>query len=320
MMTTGGSGHPVVRCAPLAEGATTIDLHYLGRPGWIASALLEGEDGPALVDPGPATSLENLRAALAERGLAVTDLRTLLLTHIHLDHAGATGSLVRENPALRVYVHERGARHLADPSRLLESARRIYRERMDELWGEFLPVPPSNLEALAGGETIAVAGRRIETAYTPGHASHHLSFLDTRTGIAFTGDVAGIRLGNRPFALPPAPPPDIDVEGWRASLAKIRAWAPQRLFVTHFGPADGVAAHLDELEARLLDWAERVRRSLDEDASDEARADRFTAAVAEELRHHLPADDATAYFTNAGIRESWYGLARYWRRRGGGGG
>ena len=168
-------------------------------------------------------------------------MRALLLTHIHLDHAGATGVLVRENPELKVYVHERGAPHLVDPSRLLASATRLYGDRMEMLWGEVTAVPAANVVALTGGERIDVVGRPFDVAYTPGHAVHHVSYLDPATGTAYVGDTAGIRVNSLPFALPPAPPPDIDLEAWKESLARIRAWAPERLFVTHFGPLDDVS-------------------------------------------------------------------------------
>jgi len=300
----------------IASDTKLIDLEFLGRPFHIATALVEAPGGPVLVDPGPASTLPRLRAALAGEGFGLRDVRALLLTHIHLDHAGATGVLVRENPELRVYVHERGAPHLIDPSRLLASARRIYGDRMDVLWGEVAAVPAANVVALAGGERIDVAGRGFDVAYTPGHAVHHVSYLDPETGIAYVGDAAGIRVNALPFALPPAPPPDIDLEAWKEALARIRAWEPERLFVTHFGPLDDVAAHLDEFEARLFAWAEAVRTSLDEPGTDEERARRFVEAAGAEMRRYLPEEAARGYEESGGIAATWYGLARYWRGRG----
>lgn len=298
-----------------AQNSGLIDLLHLDQPSAIAAALLDGADGPALVDPGPSVTLPILREALAGVGVAVTDLRAILLTHIHLDHAGATGTLVRENPRIRVHVHERGAKHLVDPSRLIESATRIYGDEMDTLWGEFLPVPADRIEALVGGERLQVAGRRIEVAYTPGHAWHHVAYFDLSTGVAFTGDVAGIRLDDRPFVLPPTPPPDIEIERWRESLDRIRDWAPELLFLTHFGPATGVDEHLAELDERLGRWAEVVRASLEQDASDEERARDFAEHAVVELRARLSEADARDYETAGGIEEGWYGLARYWRKR-----
>lgn len=300
---------------PIAPATHLIDLRFQGRPQYIATALLECAGGPVLVDPGPASTLARLREALAAAGHAVDELRAVLLTHIHLDHAGATGVLVRENPRLRVYVHERGARHLVDPSRLLDSARRLYGDRMAALWGEVAAVPAANVTPLAGGERIEPAGRAFDVAYTPGHAAHHVSYLDADAGVAYVGDTAGIRVSGLPFALPPAPPPDIDLEAWTRSLARIRGWNPERLFVTHFGPLDDVARHLDEFETRLLAWAEAVRASLAGPGADAEKARRFVERAREELRRHLPEDAARAYEAGGGIEASWYGLARYWRTR-----
>src|SRR5690606_3695186 len=171
------------RSARAVRGETMVlDIEYLGQRGAIGAFLIETDGGAAIVDPGPASALDGLRARLEEQGVGIADLEAILLTHIHLDHAGATGTLVRENPRLRVYVHERGAPHLADPARLLASATRLYGDQMERLWGEFLPVPPENLHVLAGGEDVQLGARRFETAYTPGHAVHHLSYLDTAEG------------------------------------------------------------------------------------------------------------------------------------------
>ena len=184
-------------------------------------------------------------------GIAVADLRAILLTHIHLDHAGATGTLVRENPTLRVYVHEKGAPHMADPEKLVASATRLWGDEMDRLWGEFRPVPADAIIVLKGGERIAAGGRDLEVAYTPGHASHHVSFFSADTGIAFVGDTAGIRLRPGAFVMPPTPPPDINLEPWRDSLAPIAGGGRTPLFITHFGPHAPVGAHLTEMAVHL---------------------------------------------------------------------
>lgn len=235
----------------VAPGTHLLDVRYLGRPEVIAVGLLESGAGALLVDPGPSASLPALRNALAGLGVGAQDVTAILLTHIHLDHAGAAGSLVRDNPAIRVYVHERGARHLVDPSRLLESARRIYRDDMDRLWGEFLPVPAPNVITLAGSGRLRFAEREFTVAYTPGHASHHVSFLDHTTGTAFVGDTGGNRYSNRAYVSPVTPPPDVDLDGWRQSIAQFRQWNPAQLFSTHFGCSHPVGPHLDELESRL---------------------------------------------------------------------
>src|SRR5437764_4817994 len=224
-----------------------IDLMHVGRPRVIGVWQLDD----VLVDPGPTSRLETLLEALGDERP-----RALLLTHIHLDHAGATGSLVDRWPDLEVYVHERGAPHLVKPERLLESARRLYGEDMDRLWGEVMPVPEDNLSVLSGGEKVL--GGRFEVAYTPGHASHHVSYLRD-DGTAFVGDAGGVRITPESLTIPPTPPPDIDVEAWHESIERVAAWRPRRLAMTHFGSSDDVAAQLTEVSERLDKWAERVR-------------------------------------------------------------
>ncbi len=299
----------------IAAKTTLVDVEHLGFTRSIAACLLEGDSGVAIIDPGPTSALETLRAKLAKLGLSFADIHTLLLTHIHLDHAGATGTLVKENPRIRVYVHERGAPHMVDPARLLASAVRLYGDQMDRLWGEVLPVPAENVQALAGGERLPVSGRTLEVIYTPGHASHHVSFLDRASGIAFVGDTAGIRIANTPLVTPVTPPPDIDLEGWRQSLAKIKAWRPERLFVTHFGPADNVEWHVEQLEEGLAGWDALVRESLARGESDAERARGFAQKIMADLRQHVPEDQAVRYAQGPGLEQSWYGLARYHRKR-----
>jgi glyoxylase-like metal-dependent hydrolase (beta-lactamase superfamily II) len=243
----------------------------------------------------------------------VADIRSILLTHIHLDHAGATGTLVRENPSIEVLVHERGAPHMASPERLLNSAARLYGADMDRLWGAFEPVPAANLHALTGGEAVTVAGRAVEVAYTPGHASHHVSYLDRITRIAFAGDTAGIRREDG-FLVPPTPPPDIDLELWRASVDRLRAWRPAMLFVTHFGPSAAPDAHFDEFLRRLDQAAEFARQSLARDEPDEARSVWFQQQMHAELFRALPDADLSSYEAAGRLDLSWRGLARYWRK------
>jgi glyoxylase-like metal-dependent hydrolase (beta-lactamase superfamily II) len=179
----------------LATGIDYVDLNFLGYPNIIATAVLHGPGGVALIDPGPSTCLTTLRSTLERSGIGMADVRQILLTHIHLDHAGCTGTLVKENPSIDVFVHERGATHLADPTKLVSSATRLYGQDMDRLWGEFLPVPRERLRELKGGETVEAGGRTLQVAYTPGHASHHVSYFEPSTRIAFVGDTAGIRRG-----------------------------------------------------------------------------------------------------------------------------
>src|SRR5262245_1098688 len=193
----------------LAAGMDYIDLDFLGRAGIIATAVLQNAGSVALIDPGPSTTLQTLERSLADKGIAFRDVRQILLTHIHLDHAGATGTILKAHPHIQVHVHEVGAPHLVDPSKLLVSAARLYAEDMQRLWGEVRPVPQSNVRLLSESDRVSAGGRELEVAYTPGHASHHVSYLDRSSGVAFIGDTAGIRRGERGVIVPPTPPPDI---------------------------------------------------------------------------------------------------------------
>lgn len=294
----------------------TLDTLWTGRPHSVAAALLQSSGHRALIDPGPASTLDNLRQALQQQGLAVADLDAILLTHIHLDHAGATGSLVRENPRLNVYVHARGAPHLQDPTKLLDSATRLWGAELPRLFGETLPVPAENLKVLEGGETLTLGTRKLSVAYTPGHASHHVSYFDDSEGIAFVGDTAGIRIENGPYILPATPPPDINLELWDESFATILARKPARLFLTHFGYAEDPAAHLAEFRERLHHWAESTEQSLQKNPGDDATAGReFVTAARTELLSILAQSAADHYSFTAGLDLSFLGLARYIRKR-----
>jgi len=295
---------------------STIDVRHLGRVDYVSSHVLVTSAGPVLLDTGPGSTLATLRAGLAALGFAVTDLHAVLLSHIHLDHAGAVGSLARENPRLTVYVHQLGAPHLIDPSKLIASATRIYGDKMDTYWGEFLPVPTPQLQVLRGGETLELGGRRFDVAYTPGHAVHHVSYYEPADRTAYVADTGGIRLPVIGYALPVTPPPDFNLEDWFASLDRVEAWKPRRLFCTHYGFSDDPVAHLAQLRAGLQDWTEAARRSLETDATDPERAAAFERHVLTSL-----ADKATpAQIETCGqfsdFRASWYGIARYWRKRG----
>jgi glyoxylase-like metal-dependent hydrolase (beta-lactamase superfamily II) len=299
----------------LASGLSYLDVQFCGVNGVIASVILHGPGGVAIVDPGPSSTLPALRAGLERAGIALADVRAILLTHIHLDHAGATGTLVRENPALRVYVHEKGAPHMVDPSKLIASATRLWGDEMDRLWGEMRPVPAGNLEVLRGGERIAAGGRDLDIAYTPGHASHHVSYFSDDTGIAFVGDTAGVRLQVGRVIVPPTPPPDIDLEAWRDSFARIAAWHPETLFITHFGPFSPVAAHLTEMAERLEVTGSLARASLERPGTDEDREAWFTNEVRRDLRRRMTESEAQAYEIAGRFDLNWRGLARYWKKK-----
>jgi len=206
----------------LASGLSYFDLVFQGRPRIIATGVVHTAGGVALVDPGPSSTLPALKSTLAAAGISMADVTSILITHIHLDHAGVTGTLVRERPGLRVFVHEKGAPHMVDPGKLVASATRLYGDAMDRLWGEVLPVPADVITLLAGKEQIEAGGRRFDVEYTPGHASHHVSFFDRDSGVALVGDTAGVKLTPDGFVLPPTPPPDVDlVSGLaKASIAR----------------------------------------------------------------------------------------------------
>jgi glyoxylase-like metal-dependent hydrolase (beta-lactamase superfamily II) len=271
-----------------------IDVRHLGRERVICCWRV----GDVLIDPGPESSLATVFEALGD-----APPRALLLTHVHLDHAGGAGAIVRRWPEVAVYVHERGAPHLVDPSKLIASAERLYGDRMEGLWGEIVPVPEANLRALEGGE--AVEGFRV--AYTPGHASHHVSYLHEDSGRAFVGDVAGVQLERRGLVLPPTPPPDIDVEAWNASLSLVAEWQPTSLGITHFGAIDRVYEHLATMRDRLAAWT-TLARALDGSA--------FEAHIREEIAAGASDPEAArAYEQACPPEQQWLGLERYWRRR-----
>jgi glyoxylase-like metal-dependent hydrolase (beta-lactamase superfamily II) len=203
---------------------------------------------------------------------------------------------------------------LTDPSKLLDSAGRLYGTQMGSLWGAVLPVPGERLKVLSGGERITVGSRTFDVAYTPGHASHHVSFFDRASGIAWVGDTAGVRLGPSQSVMPPTPPPDIDLELWDKSLSRIRVWEPSRLFLTHFGLFDAVTKHLDDLSVGLREVADMVRHSFEVGGSEEAQFAAFREEIGRYIRRRMSEHDAIAYETAAPLRFNWQGLARYWRK------
>src|SRR3954466_9307357 len=271
-----------------------IDLHHQGHERTRPSDLLDTEDGPAIFDCGPATTVDKLTAGLARHGLALADVRHLLLSHIHLDHAGATGVLVREHPSLQVHVSGIGAPHLVDPSRLERSARRLYGDTFDTLWGELAPVPQANVHVV-GDEVLGLA-----CFPSPGHASHHVCYLH-RDGTLYAGDAAGVRIQPHRDVLPPPPPPEVDLDAWLVTLDEIERRAPDRLALTHFGVADGVDTHLAELRTRLHAWAALAERDLSEDE--------FTRAALADV------EAADVYDRAMPLWQSYQGIARWAAKR-----
>lgn len=276
-----------------------LDLLHCGDPRRIAAYLVETDDGLALFDCGPTSCLPALRDALGARGVEIRDLRHLLLSHIHLDHAGAAGALVREHPQLAVHVSAIGAPHLVDPSRLEASARRLYGDSFDALWGELAPVPQENIRVV-GDNVVGLA-----CFAAPGHASHQVSYRH-EDGTLYNGDAAGVRIAPGRFVFAPTPPPEIDLPAWERTLDEIERRSPSRLALIHFGVFDDVERHLDALRATMRSWADRVGHGMDEPT--------FVAAARAEVAASDP-DEADAYDRAAPYWHCYLGLERYWRKR-----
>ena len=272
-----------------------LDLRHLGRERVIGVYLLQTEDGLALNDCGPSTCVPELKARLAERGLELSDVRHLLLSHIHLDHAGAAGTLVREHPELQVHVSEIGAPHLIDPSRLEASARRLYGDEFDTLWGELAPVPEENVH------TVDPELLGLTCFPSPGHASHHVCYLDA-AGTLYAGDAAGVRILPSSVVVPPTPPPEVDLEAWLTTLDEIERRGPERLALIHFGVAEDLQRHLAELRERLERWSERVHSGASEEEF-------------EELAGADLGPDRKAYQQAMPFWQSYAGLKRYWEKK-----
>jgi glyoxylase-like metal-dependent hydrolase (beta-lactamase superfamily II) len=276
-----------------------IDVMHLGRPNVIGCWEIDG----MLVDPGPESSLATVLEAIGDE-----QPRAVLLTHIHLDHAAATGAMVERWPELEVYVHERGAPHLIDPSKLLASAERLYGEKLEYLWGKILPVPEANVKVLSGGETVL--GMRV--AYTPGHASHHVSYLHEESGTAFTGDVAACRIPPSNLIMPPTPPPDIDVEVWNESLDTVAGWQPERLALTHFGAVEeDVPGYIENVREILRKEAE-MARDLPQYAYEIALGERIRGQLAIE---GIGGDTLDEILQAVPTAYQWPGLDRYWSKK-----
>jgi glyoxylase-like metal-dependent hydrolase (beta-lactamase superfamily II) len=274
-----------------------VDTLHLGRRRWICC----WQVGQVLIDPGPTLSLERVLSELDG-----WEPQAILLTHIHFDHAGGAGTLMRRFPELELYVHERGAPHMANPERLWASASQLYGEdNMLAMWGEFVPVPAERMHVLRGGETLSIGGDEFEVAYTPGHAKHHVSYL--HEGTAFVGDVAGVRIEAYTPTVPPTPPPDIDVEAWHRSLDLVRGWRPQRLAITHFGAYEDPGRQLDELAERLDRWASRAR---------ETEQDQWIAAVQDDIRSAVSPEEFESFMAAVPVDQAYAGLRRYWEKHG----
>ncbi len=242
----------------LSSGLWQISLPFQGEHEIVGSYLFAGNNDLALIDPGPGSTLEPLLASIREAGFEPRDVTHILATHIHLDHAGVAGSLIRHMPKAQVYVHTLGAPHLLDTRKVIASATRIYGDRMQLLWGDIEPVPYERLRVIDDGDTLNIAGRTLNVHYAPGHAIHHVIFFDPQSGELWAGDVAGVRLPGVDYVRPPTPPPDVDLEAWSASLDLINRLQPSVAYIAHFGPITNVPQHLDCLREKLYTWGEFV--------------------------------------------------------------
>jgi glyoxylase-like metal-dependent hydrolase (beta-lactamase superfamily II) len=305
---------PEIPAVQNLDGVHLIDTRHMGNSGTVGVFVVPAEGGFLLVETGPGSTLETLLGGIESVGYEPGHLKAILVTHIHLDHAGAAGTLAQLSGA-PVYVHEQGARHLADPSRLLESAARIYGELMDTLWGEMRPVPEAQLRSLSGGETLDLAGRRLQVFYTPGHASHHVSYLLDHEAL-FTGDAAGIKLTGSAVIRPALPPPEVDLKAWETSLKAMMAANPRRLLLTHFGQVDEALSHLQQVAVRNMSWAEEILKGMQLGEDDTALIERISRLG----DHELTQDNAhpeviKRHRLTSNYQMTVMGVTRYWQKR-----
>lgn len=289
----------------------TLDLQFLGIEKSIAVFVVEGPEGLALVECGPAATLPHLQALLQENGWKMADFQHVFLSHIHFDHAGAAWAFA--DAGAKIYVHPKGLPHLAQPEKLYNSARMIYGDQMDRLWGEMRPIPETQLYAPENGEIITAAGLQFRAWYTPGHAVHHIAW--ELEDLVFTGDVAGVRMGDGPV-MPPCPPPDIQVEDWQSSIQLLRELKASRLFLTHYGAVLDKSQHLDELEKRLLSWATWMQPHAAANTDPASLVPDFQAFVNTELlAAGVPQSDLARYEAANPAFMSVAGLMRYWKKK-----
>lgn len=300
----------------LFDGLGMIDLQFRGNDHLIAAYVLQTSDGLALIETGPANAEKRLVEGIGQLGPDPADLRHIAVTHIHLDHAGSAGALLQRFPEARLYVHKIGAPHLIDPSRLLSSAGRIYGDQMDALWGIMQPVPAERVTTIDDGDTLRFGDLELDVLYTPGHASHHVSYVDRQRDVVFTGDVAGVRVPPSKLAWPPTPPPDIDIEVWHQSIAKLRSINPEQLLLTHYGPVKGVTDHLDQLDARLDRWTDLVAGLQKQGLEREELVARLTEDAAEEIQAAGESTETQGSVSNVTpFGMAIDGMTRYLRKR-----
>ena len=296
-----------------------LDLLYLDQPRSIASYLLMGDDGPVLIETGPGSTFDRLTAALADHGVKLSDIRHAVVTHIHFDHAGAAGLLAQHGATIA--VHEFGAKHLVDPSRLLASATRIYGDDMDRLWGRILPIPESQVQPVRDGEVLTFGDIALKAIETPGHARHHHAFsMQTDEGpVCFAGDAAAMLVPGVPathYVSLPTPPPEFDREAWLASLERLKNEHFTAMHLTHFGKVDQVQAHLEAVGQAVIAHSdfviERAERGDDEQTilkaySHWVREHAFAAGVTREQEPH--------FISRNLLSMNVTGILRYWSKR-----
>lgn len=288
-----------------------IDLHFQNLEHTIASYLLPSSDGPVLIETGPYSTYAQLQQGVEALGYQMSDIKHVFLTHIHLDHAGAAWALAEAGA--NIYLHPFGAKNMEDPSRLMESAKRIYQDRMDELWGEMKPIPAQQLIQVADNQVIEIGDLTIKSLHTPGHAKHHIAW-QVEDAI-FTGDVAGVKIDQGPV-VPPCPPPDINLEDWKTSIALLRKAKPTALYLTHYNKVEDIDKHLSDLAHILEDWAAWVKNQMAADLSNEEMVPLFMKYTAGQLRDQGLDEHAIQLYEAA--NPSWMsvaGLVRYWTKK-----
>jgi glyoxylase-like metal-dependent hydrolase (beta-lactamase superfamily II) len=306
----------LAKVTQIRPGAWQVSLPFLDEYEIIGSYLFAGENELAIIDPGPDSTVDALLASIREVGFDPQEVTHILATHIHLDHAGAAGTLVRQMPRAQVYVHAKGAPHLIDTSSLVTSALRIYGDRMQLLWGAIEATPAERVHTLEGGDVLKVAGRRLEVHYTPGHAVHHVIFFDAHSGELFAGDVAGVRLPGVDYVRPPTPPPDLDLEAWSDSISLVRNLRPDVLYIGHYGAVRDIGQHFGRLRELLQSWGDFVLDAMRQ-GKDEGE---IIAMLIEKTQPALQraARDPHAlqrYEIAANYAMSVQGYMRYWRKK-----
>jgi glyoxylase-like metal-dependent hydrolase (beta-lactamase superfamily II) len=300
----------------LRPGTWQVSLPFQGEYDIVGSYLLVGENEIAIIDPGPGSTAEALLSGLREAGYNPQDVTHLIATHIHLDHAGAMGSLIQQMPRAKVLVHSNGAPHLIDPSKVVASATRIYGERMQTLWGAIEPVPQERVHVIEDEDVLRVAGRRLEVHYTPGHAIHHVIFFDVHSGELFAGDVAGVRLQGIDYVRPPTPPPDLDLEAWSNSIDTLKRLRPDVLYLSHFGPTSNPAIHLSHLREQLSAWGNFVLEAMRQGKNEAEIIDLLVAQMDPQLQR-ITTDPRSLrrYEIATNYAMTVQGYMRYWKKR-----